>query len=308
MLRWKIKKKEYEQEEWKIALHSEILSAVTGNQEEKRRAYGKVGYYYQCCAPASLYKYYSDTTQKLNAVKNNKMWYSAPCNFNDVFDCDVFIDREKILDSALQLVPEGRKVLRYSPMWQHIKRSLDQPINTFESVFQGLKHDTGIACLTESCNSLLMWAHYANNHKGMCVEYSLWSIADQLHFTPVPVIYSNEKTRFSPIDMNNISKDAEKLLIEGLTSKSTEWAYENEWRIIRDDKACGDRWNAEKQGALLDMIPPSSVILGCAAEPDFESQVVEYCQSSRINLYKMEKDPIHYRLNKKAVLEFDKED
>lgn len=300
--------KECEDENWKAVLRSEIIMAMTGDSAQKMRAYKEIGYYYQCYAPASLYKFYGDTSLNLTTIRNNRMWYSAPYHFNDVFDCDVFIDREKILDSALQLASEGRKVRRYSPMWKHIKSSLDQPIKAFESVFQKLKQNTGIACLTESCDSLLMWAHYANNHKGMCVEYALSAITNQLHFTPLPVIYSDEKTKFSPNDLNYISKDAEKLLTESLTSKSTEWSYENEWRIIRDDKACGDRWNAEKQGALLDMIPPSSIILGCAAEPDFESEVEKYCRSSRINLYKMEKDPIHYRLNKKAVLKFDKEE
>lgn len=61
--------KEYEQDEWKIALHTAILTAMTGNPVEKARAYAEIGYYYQCCAPASLYKYYSDTPEKVNAVK-----------------------------------------------------------------------------------------------------------------------------------------------------------------------------------------------------------------------------------------------
>ncbi len=39
-----------------------------------------------------------------------------------------------------------------------------------------------IACLTETEDSLLMWSHYANNHCGMCVEYDLLSINEQLKF------------------------------------------------------------------------------------------------------------------------------
>lgn len=52
--------KNSEQDKWKIALHAELLKAMTGDLTEKEHAYAKVGYYYQCCAPASLYKYYSD--------------------------------------------------------------------------------------------------------------------------------------------------------------------------------------------------------------------------------------------------------
>lgn len=55
------------------------------------------------------------------------------------------------------------------------------------------------------------------------------------------------------------------------------------------------------------MIQPSSIILGCAAQPELEREVTDYCSANRIDLYKMEKDPIQYRLNKNAVLEFNKE-
>lgn len=65
--------KEYERDEWKIALRSEILTAITGTPGEKERAYAEVGYYYQCCAPASLYKYYPDSKLCLDSIKNNQM-------------------------------------------------------------------------------------------------------------------------------------------------------------------------------------------------------------------------------------------
>ena len=55
------------------------------------------------------------------------------------------------------------------------------------------------------------------------------------------------------------------------------------------------------------MIPPSSIILGCAAQPEFEREVTDYCSTNRIDLYKMEKDPITYCLNKKVVSKFGEE-
>lgn len=61
--------KEYEQDEWKIALRSEILAAMTGTPDEKEHAYAEVGYYYKCYAPASLYKYYPDSELYWNSVK-----------------------------------------------------------------------------------------------------------------------------------------------------------------------------------------------------------------------------------------------
>ena len=298
------------QNEWKIALQSELLTAMTGTPDEKERAYEKVGYYYQCYAPASLYKYYSDSELCWNSIKNSQMWYSAPCNFNDVFDCDVSIDNQKIFNELLKLYPDKRGIRPGSQMWRGLQSTINQQLRTLRTTFDELRRTTGVSCFSESDGSLLMWAHYANCHRGICVEYNLFKINQQLNFTAVPVIYSEQRTCFNLLDpqQQHIKNDAWKLLLQSLTSKSPEWSYEKEWRIIRDNGACGASWDMDKKGALLDMIQPSSIILGCAAQPEFEREVTDYCSANRIDLYKMEKDPIQYRLNKNVVLEFNKED
>ena len=56
------------------------------------------------------------------------------------------------------------------------------------------------------------------------------------------------------------------------------------------------------------MIRPSSIILGCAVKPEFEQEVKDYCSSNEINLYKMVKDQLQYKLNKKAISEFNQDD
>lgn len=258
--------KEYEQDEWKIALRSEVLAAITGNPAEQIRAHTEVGYYYQCCAPASLYKYYRDTVENLDAVKNNKMWYSAPCNFNDVFDCDISIDDKKVFNEALKLFPDKRGIRPGSNAWKNFRATIIQQLRALRSQFDELRNTTGVSCLSESENSLLMWAHYANNHRGFCVEYDLLEINRILNFSAIPVIYSEDRTCFDFFDPQTIEKDTLKLFIQSLTSKSPEWSYEKEWRIVRDQGACGDKWNADKKGALLDMVQPSSIILGCAVQ------------------------------------------
>ena len=170
-------------------------------------------------------------------------------------------------------------------------------------MFSKMRSQMGITCLSELDDSLLMWAHYANNHRGMCVEYELMEINRQLNFTPIPVIYSEDRACIRSLNLDTVGRDTTKVFLESLTTKSSEWSYEKEWRIIRDDSACGDRWNAEKKGALLDMIRPTSVILGCMAKQEFSDTVQEFCKNNQINLYKMERDPKVYRLIKVPILE-----
>ena len=57
-------------DDWKEKLRSAFISAFSGNPQENIQVYTEVGYYYMCCAPSSLYKYYSDRQEKLETVKH----------------------------------------------------------------------------------------------------------------------------------------------------------------------------------------------------------------------------------------------
>ena len=290
-------------EEWKKQLREKFIILMTGSEREKQSLYANIGYVYQCYAPASVYKYYSDSSLNLDALKSNKMWYSAPCNFNDVFDCDVTVDEDQLFKS-IQAYPGVQGVRIGSPMWKQMKSQAKSSARGMREMFSQMRSQMGITCLSELDDSLLMWAHYANNHCGMCVEYELMEINRQLKFTPIPIVYSEDRACISSLNPDTVGRDTTKVFLESLTAKSSEWSYEKEWRIIRDDGACGDRWDAEKKGALLDMIRPVSVTLGCMAKQEFSKEVQEYCKDNQINLYRMERDPKVYRLVKVPILEF----
>lgn len=289
---------------WKTELRNGLIALITGNIQSQQNAYWQIGSYYNYTAPASLFKYYRGTERDLENIKANKMWYSAPCNYNDVFDCEITVDEASIFNCVLQQLPKNTNIRAGSHAWKEIKRTINQEIKSFCSTFDAMRYSMGIACLSESDDSLLMWAHYANNHRGICVEYDLMKINTQLQFTPVPIIYSKDRVCFNVLNPDNAGNDSVELFIKSITSKSEEWSYEREWRIIRDDAACGDRWDTEKKGALLDMICPSSIILGCATEKELENTVRDFCKENRIPLYKMQKNPNQYQLNKVTILDF----
>lgn len=297
--------KETQCDDWKAQLRNEIIVSLTGGPREQLSALLHIGRHYTYSAPASLFKYYGGKERDLENIKANKMWYSAPCKYNDVFDCEITVDEPALFNCAKQLDPEGMKIREGSPKWKKLKQTLRHEIKSLCSTFESMRSNMGIACLSEFDNSLLMWAHYADNHRGICVEYDLMEINKQLNFTPVPIIYSNDRVCFNDLNPETAENDMLALFLRSITSKSEDWSYEHEWRIIRDDAACGDRWNSEEKGALLDMISPSSITLGCAAEKELEYAVRAHCKEHTIPLYKMQKDDTRYQLNKVAVLEFD---
>ena len=246
-------------DEWKLALRTLFKKTMHTDFNFQKEVYQEIGKYYQYSAPASLYKFYSDIDLNLESIKNNKMWYSAPCNFNDQFYCDIAIDHEKIFQCMLTLVPENSELRVGSPVWLELKDTVYRQIKNLRDPFTELKQGMGISCLSESYDSLLMWAHYANSHRGICVEYDLLKINKELEFTPVPVIYSNDRICFDSLDVSNIDNISI---------------------------------------ALLNMIQPVSITLGCETKLNFEHKIREYCDMINIPLYKMEKDPNHYSLNR----------
>ena len=101
-----------------------------------------------------------------------------------------------------------------------------------------------VSCFTETPYSILMWSHYANNHKGFCIEYEVPTYTEpyvHLYHNLMPVIYGNQRvpileqcTRVlqSPRVTPDILWDIYKY---GLLMKSDEWRYQNEWRLISWD-------------------------------------------------------------------------
>lgn len=105
-----------EREQDNRTLRTLIITALTETGQTRDTLYAKIGEFYYCAAPKYLYKYYSEKPLNMDAIKNHEMWYSAPCNFNDVFDCDVSINEKAIFESFLSADPQGRRIRQGSPM------------------------------------------------------------------------------------------------------------------------------------------------------------------------------------------------
>ena len=80
-----------------------------------------------------------------------------------------------------------------------------------------------------------MWSHYADSHKGICIEYDFSALSvDKM--LPMPVFYTNIRPKFpwrvaiqpSPESQN----EATVHFMKALLTKDETWNYENEWRII----------------------------------------------------------------------------
>jgi len=104
---------------------------------------------------------------------------------------------------------------------EEIQKEILSRIQTIDSTY-------GILSLTKTNKNLLMWAHYADDHRGAVVELEF---DDEFLYQDDPnrkfasaVKYSRERARI-PIN--------EDILMEHFFVKSPEWKYEEEIRVIR---------------------------------------------------------------------------
>ena len=91
---------------------------------------------------------------------------------------------------------------------------------------QAMVAERRIYCLTPKPSNVLMWSHYADNHRGICLEFG---VADNPLFrTASEVVYRKEYPHWVPCDIN----DKPGLVMELILTKSCEWSYEEEYRLV----------------------------------------------------------------------------
>lgn len=117
----------------------------------------------------------------------------------------------------------------------------------FAAYSKSLRAWTKLCSLCESHDSPLMWSHYAAGHKGFCLSFDsrdLWSIASERRGLLLPVRYSEarhdaaELVAFEALSKQRegSSKISRRMatyhFARCATTKSLDWFYEREWRLL----------------------------------------------------------------------------
>ena len=145
-----------------------------------------------------------------------------------------------------------------------------------------------IYCLTPNPASTRMWSHYAENHRGICLEFN---VTNALFGRACQVTYRPDYPRWVLCDFH----DNPGRVMELILTKSLDWDHEEEYRLVSvqapaHEFLCtrGDFFRLP-DGALR------SVIIGCEADHRAIAEVVRKSapslpikQSVRTgNLYKL---------------------
>jgi len=189
----------------------------------------------------SLYKYLAYDYGAKALIDNGTLKYSHFSEFNDPFDCVVSYDVEDSLEyckSRKDLIKAVGDKLNYSPAEriqkkQQLLKSVEKSIID-DGFHRGLLNPIGICCLSKVPDSILMWSHYANHHKGVVVEFDTFQDRyTELHdvektLLGYPIFYQDQMPKIS---VRN-GQDGFLAVKSSILTKSLSWKYENEVRVL----------------------------------------------------------------------------
>ena len=190
------------------------------------------------------YKYLPFTEGALKTISEGTIKFTCPGEFNDPFDCSPFYDTAN-LNRIPNLFRDDAKQRGLTPA-QRIQKKPEYVTRLRKRIENGSWAEdqtkrVGVVSLSRNALSILMWSHYAQNHQGFVLEFRIpvkGTVADISYATdrllPFPVIYQPHR----PVVILS-QHNKEKLLHKILLTKSDLWRYEEEERVISEDRVAG---------------------------------------------------------------------
>lgn len=259
--------------------------------------------------PDRLYRYRSVNNNNVEAFRDDKIYMASTGNLNDPYDTLLMCVNPLI--SRVTNKEFKIKTLSEQLMYNIYAMLRDRIVQFQNSML--------ISCYTDKYDSMLMWSHYADYHRGFVLEYSRETLIDT--DTPFcPVLYSDNRfdatrTIIQPLmlelakSMRIVESDCkeipEKLVPEEIRSlqihkapnpneallscfvKSIEWSYENEWRHVSSKAVAGD---GSTKDYFLSHIKPSAIYYGTRISSEHYKELHDIALEKNLREFEMKVD------------------
>ncbi|MBO6285284.1 MAG: DUF2971 domain-containing protein [Bacilli bacterium] len=190
-------------------------------------------------------------------------------------------------DTLIKMIEHFNK----TPLEDSISKPLKGLVEFYMSLNQRLRSGLFCLCLAESYSNDVMWAKYAGERTGFCIEYDIpaTSLIGQKTLMATNPIYYGEK---KPMHLLNILIDGlsaddedkingwtkkmyEDINVSSLT-KSSDWSFQKEWRVSFAPEAGGNRQRFPFVKAIY---------IGDRMSPENRRTIFEIAKSHGWNIY-----------------------
>lgn len=179
------------------------------------------------------YKFRKIDHHFIASIENSQLYFSSPKDLNDPFDCQI-----EVLAALRKAVSQTTGLAQ---------RNLEQLVTflpAFFEDFQNRLRNVGICAFAGEIINPLLWAHYADGHKGVCLLYRFPGsfVANErndfIGFSDVNYSTDPLTTWFRSIALKLPQMGFEvfrnELLFTVTTIKDKCWSYEKEGRLIKN--------------------------------------------------------------------------
>lgn len=204
--------------------------------------------------PSQFYKYVSADTAKL-ILKACKLRWSSPLAFNDVFDVPAELPAFSVREIEYASIPFAVNLFdkvgltRFSPEQREEAialcrceelLSVDQTdraevsLEALRSLWRKTVPTMRILCFCEYPDIAAMWGLYADSNKGVVLRFDSFAAYFPPWLLAKPVTYTDTLPRFLRSDgiMEAAILGPQALFDDLCYKKTTDWAYEREWRVL----------------------------------------------------------------------------
>ena len=230
-------------------------------QDYLQQKSGNTEYQFEKSFP-KLYNYGRLSNHLIDDITKKKLTLSSIHCFNDVFDSTVQIystdeDIEKAVNIKIQEDEESG--IAVDKEWYRAYFQEESKLRFSLLDYLG----TYVGCFSTINNSSLMWSHYADANKGICIEYDFNNLKSPIQKSMLfPVLYTE-----SPLIMQDLFEDDKRKIVDypidtavlcSALNKSEAWKYEHEWRIVFSP---GLSDNPQRREIITD-INPTAIYIG----------------------------------------------
>lgn len=248
--------------------------------------------------PPRLYKYQPFNVQTLSNLKRGQIWFSAPINVNDPYDCGAWVVQTDEVSEAdfpkLSAYVRGRDpalAARLTP--DQLRTSF---IGSARKVYDERgtiqREQRGIACFSATVTDIMMWSHYADGHRGFCLEFDTsvppFNKALEVHYVDAPPV-------LNPVDVlvDGPSDDPDNDLLRAFVlTKARCWSYEQEWRLMHAEPS--------KRYGYGDG-PLTGIYFGAEMDHAHKDIIALVTRGEAVQLHEMRRDTRRFTLHSEAV-------
>ena len=169
------------------------------------------------------------------SLQNLTLRFKAPNQFNDPFEFSVG-GIEEATDDQIKLFYQQEEIPEDTPTEKFNDFFKNEGNAILAKQAEVLNACIRVTCFSTKILNILMWSHYAEDHKGIAIEYDVNRILhrcmdDDMSIGLQKVEYSSIKPKIKNLFLiTEQERNKEMAKIAG--TKSNGWIYENEWRLI----------------------------------------------------------------------------